>query len=150
MVPISSNIYSGEAVIFDNRSLFDFQQKIEERRAKKQLAEQEAIDGYLDEVSKKLTPTGMRAQDVPNFLKMQQDFRSIEKQYRGTRDPLKRLELEKKADEMFLYIQRSKKADEIAKPTREALKNPDNRKKLNTERMMHDLAISSAFLLLCI
>lgn len=141
MVPISPNIYSGAAVVFDNRSLFDYQQKIEDRRLKRQLAEQEAVDSYLEDVNKKLTPTGMRAQDVPNFLKMQNDFRQLSNQYKSTKDPYKRLELQKKGDEMFLYIQRSKQADELAKPTREALKNPENRKKLNTERMMQDLAI---------
>lgn len=141
MVPISPEIYSGAAVVMDNRSLFDYAQKIEERRAKRALAEQEAVEKYSDEINKKLTPTGMRAQDVPNFLKMQNDFRELFNQYRGTKDPYKRLELQKKADEMFLYIQRSKQADELAKPTREALKNPENRKKLNTERMMQDLAI---------
>jgi hypothetical protein len=141
MVPISPEIYSGAAVVMDNRSLFDYMQKIEDRRAKRALAEQEAVDGYLEDVNKKLTPTGMRAQDVPNFLKMQNDFRQLSNQYKSTRDPLKRLELQKKGDEMFLYIQKSKQADELAKPTREALKNPENRKKLNTERMMQDLAI---------
>lgn len=141
MVPISPEIYSGAAVVMDNRSLFDYMQKIEDRRAKRALAEQEAVDGYLEDVNKKLTPTGMRAQDVPNFLKMQNDFRQLSNQYKSTRDPIKRLELQKKGDEMFLYIQKSKQADELAKPTREALKNPENRKKLNTERMMQDLAI---------
>jgi hypothetical protein len=141
MVPISPEIYSGAAVVMDNRSLFDYIQKLEDRRAKRALAEQEAVDGYLEDVNKKLTPTGMRAQDVPNFLKMQNDFRQLSNQYKSTRDPLKRLELQKKGDEMFLYIQKSKQADELAKPTREALKNPENRKKLNTERMMQDLAI---------
>jgi hypothetical protein len=141
MVPISPEIYSGAAVVMDNRSLFDYIQKLEDRRAKRALAEQEAVDNYLEDVNKKLTPTGMRAQDVPNFLKMQNDFRQLSNQYKSTRDPLKRLELQKKGDEMFLYIQKSKQADELAKPTREALKNPENRKKLNTERMMQDLAI---------
>lgn len=141
MVPISPEIYSGAAVVMDNRSLFDYIQRLEDRRAKRALAEQEAVDNYLDDVSKKLTPTGMRAQDIPNFLKMQNDFRQLSSQYKSTKDPYKRLELQKKGDEMFLYIQRSKQADELAKPTREALKNPENRKKLNTERMMQDLAI---------
>lgn len=141
MVPISPEIYSGAAVVMDNRSLFDYMQKIEDRRAKRALAEQEAVDNYLEDVNKKLTPTGMRAQDVPNFLKMQNDFRQLSNQYKSTRDPLKRLELQKKGDEMFLYIQKSKQADELAKPTRDALGNPENRKKLNTERMMKDLAI---------
>jgi len=141
MVPISSDIYSGAAVVMDNRSLFDYIQKIEDRRAKRALAEQEAVDKYIEDASKKLTPTGMRAQDVPNFLKMQNDFRQLSNQYKSTKDPYKRLELQKKGDEMFLFIQRSKQADELAKPTREALKNPENRKKLNTEKMMQDLAI---------
>lgn len=141
MVPISSDIYSGAAVVMDNRSLFDYIQKIEDRRAKREAAEQEAIDKYIDDASKKLTTTGMRAQDVPNFLKMQNDFRQLSNQYKSTKDPYKRLELQKKGDEMFLFIQKSKQADELAKPTREALKNPENRKKLNTEKMMQDLAI---------
>ena len=141
MVPISSDIYSGAAVVMDNRSLFDYIQKIEDRRAKREAAEQEAIDKYIDDASKKLTTTGMRAQDVPSFLKMQNDFRQLSNQYKSTKDPYKRLELQKKGDEMFLFIQRSKQADELAKPTREALKNPENRKKLNTEKMMQDLAI---------
>lgn len=141
MVPISPEIYSGAAVVMDNRSLFDYIQKIEDRRLKQRLAEQEAVDNYLEDVNKKLTPTGMRAQDVPNFLKMQNDFRQLSNQYKSTKDPLKRLELQKKGDEMFLYIQKSKQADELAKPTREALKNPANREKLNTEKMMQDLAI---------
>jgi hypothetical protein len=141
MVPISSDIYSSAAVVMDNRSLFDYMQKIEDRRAKREAAEQEAIDKYIDDASKKLTTTGMRAQDVPNFLKMQNDFRQLSNQYKSTKDPYKRLELQKKGDEMFLFIQRSKQADELAKPTRDALRNPDNRKKLNTEKMMQDLAI---------
>jgi hypothetical protein len=141
MVPISSDIYSSAAVVMDNRSLFDYMQKIEDRRAKREAAEQEAVDKYIEDASKKLTPTGMRAQDVPNFLKMQNDFRQLSNQYKSTKDPYKRLELQKKGDEMFLFIQRSKQADELAKPTRDALRNPDNRKKLNTEKMMQDLAI---------
>lgn len=141
MVPISPEIYSGAAVVMDNRSLFDYIQKIEDRRAKRALAEQEAVDKYIDDASKKLTPTGMRAQDVPNFLKMQNDFRQLSNQYKSTKDPYKRLELQKKGDEMFLYIQKSKQAEELAKPARDALKNPENRKKLNTEKMMQDLAI---------
>jgi hypothetical protein len=141
MVPISSDIYSSAAVVMDNRSLFDYMQKIEDRRAKREAAEQEAIDKYIDDASKKLTTTGMRAQDVPNFLKMQNDFRQLSNQYKSTKNPYKRLELQKKGDEMFLFIQKSKQADELAKPTREALKNPENRKKLNTEKMMQDLAI---------
>jgi hypothetical protein len=141
MVPISSDIYSSAAVVMDNRSLFDYMQKIEDRRAKREAAEQEAIDKYIDDASKKLTTTGMRAQDVPSFLKMQNDFRQLSNQYKSTKDPYKRLELQKKGDEMFLFIQKSKQADDSAKPAREALKNPENRKKLNTEKMMQDLAI---------
>jgi hypothetical protein len=141
MVPISPQVYSAEAVVFDTKPLFDYAQRLDERRAKRALAEQEAVDNYLKDINKNLTPTGMRAQDVPKFLEMQKEFRGLSNQYKGTKDPYKRLELQKKGDEMFLYIQRSKQADELAKPTREALKNPENRKKLNTEKMMQDLAI---------
>ena len=33
MVPISSNIYSAEAVVFDNKGLFDLQQRLAAKKA---------------------------------------------------------------------------------------------------------------------
>lgn len=141
MVPISPQVYSAEAVIFDTKPLFDYAQKLDERRAKRALAEQEAIDKYVEQTQKNLTPTGMRSQDIPGFQKMQDEFRSLANQYKNTKDPIKRFQLQKKGDEMFLYIQKSKEEEKKAEPARTALANPENRKKLNVPKMMEALSV---------
>lgn len=141
MVPISPQAYSAEAVVFDTKPLFDYAQKLDERRAKRALAEQEAIDKYVEQTQKNLTPTGMRSQDIPGFQKMQDEFRSLANQYKNTKDPIKRFQLQKKGDEMFLYIQKSKEEEKKAEPARTALANPENRKKLNVPKMMEALSV---------
>jgi len=141
MVPISPQAYSAEAVVFDTKPLFDYAQRLDERRAKRALAEQEAVDKYVEQTQKNLTPTGMRSQDIPGFQKMQDDFRSLANQYKNTKDPIKRFQLQKKGDEMFLYIQRSKEEEKRAEPARAALANPENRKKLNVPKMMEALSV---------
>lgn len=141
MVPISPQVYSAEAVVFDTKPLFDYAQKLDERRAKRALAEQEAIDKYVEQTQKNLTPTGMRSQDIPGFQKMQDEFRSLANQYKNTKDPIKRFQLQKKGDEMFLYIQKSKEEEKKAEPARTALANPENRKKLNVPKMMEALSV---------
>lgn len=141
MVPISPQAYSAEAVIFDTKPLFDYAQKLDERRAKRALAEQEAVDKYVEQTQKNLTPTGMRSQDIPGFQKMQDEFRSLSDQYKNTKDPIKRFQLQKKGDEMFLYIQKSKEEEKKAEPARTALANPENRKKLNVPKMMEALSV---------
>ena len=82
MVPISPEIYSGGAVVFDTRSLFDYQQRLADRRAKRQAAEQEAIDNYLKEISKTPDPYGMRKVDIPTFDQKLNDFRLLSNEFR--------------------------------------------------------------------
>ncbi len=141
MVPISPEIYSSTAVVMDNRGLSDFILKLEDKRARRAAAEQDAIEKYLADASRKLTPTGMRTQDIPKFQQMETDWRNQALQYKNTKDPYKRLELEQKANEMFLYIQRSKEEGEKGKQTRDYLKNPDAKNKLNLPKLMQDLTL---------
>jgi len=70
MVPISSNIYSAEAVVFDNKGLFDLQQRL----AAKKAAKEEALNKYFADLKGKINPAGMRTQDVAGFNKKLNDW----------------------------------------------------------------------------
>lgn len=139
MVPISPEIYSGAAVVMDNRSLFDYMQKIEDRRAKRALAEQEAADNYAKEIGKNLTPTGMKTNDIPHFLKLQQEIRQLSDRYRTTRNPLDKFALNNKADEALLFISESKAAVKEGEQPTSALGNVGNRNKVDFENLGRDL-----------
>ena len=60
MVPISPNIYSAEAVIFDNKGLFDLQQKL----AAKKAAKEEALNKYFTDLQGKINTAGVRTKDL--------------------------------------------------------------------------------------
>lgn len=139
MVPISPEIYSGAAVVMDNRSLFDYIQKLEDRRAKRALAEQEAADNYAKEIGKNLTPTGMKTNDIPHFLKLQQEIRQLSDRYRTTRNPLDKFALNNKADEALLFINESKAAVKEGEQPTSALGNVGNRNKVDFENLGRDL-----------
>lgn len=139
MVPISPEIYSGAAVVMDNRSLFDYIQKIEDRRAKRALAEQEAADNYVKEIGKNLTPTGMKTNDIPHFIQLQQEIRQLSDRYRTTRNPLDKFALNNKADEALLFINESKAAVKEGEQPTSALGNVGNRNKVDFENLARDL-----------
>lgn len=141
MVPISPEIYSGAAVVMDNRSLFDYAQKIEERRAKRALAEQEAIDKYVVEIGKNLTPTGMKVNDIPDYLKMQQEFRELSDKYKTSRNPFDKLALNNKADEMFLFINESKGAVKEGEQPTSTLGDASKRNQVDFETLAKDLEL---------
>lgn len=146
MVPISPNIYSGAAVVMDNRSLFDYIQKLEDRRLKRQLAEQDAINDYLKNTSKDIDYKGIRATDINNFQKKLAEFRGISDEFRrNPRDLNKRLELDRKADDLRLFVQKSKEAKEVDKEyanfLRQVNTNRELRKTTNLKRVMQDKAI---------
>lgn len=141
MVPISPEIYSGAAVVMDNRSLFDYAQKIEERRAKKSLAEQEAIDKYVVEIGKNLTPTGMKVNDIPDYLKMQQELRELSDKYKSSRNPFDKLALNNKADEMFLFINESKGAVKEGEQPTSTLGDASKRNQVDFETLAKDLEL---------
>lgn len=141
MVPISPEIYSGAAVVMDNRSLFDYAQKIEERRAKRALAEQEAIDKYVVEIGKNLTPTGMKVNDIPDYLKMQQELRELSDKYKSSRNPFDKLALNNKADEMFLFINESKGAVKEGEQPTSTLGDASKRNQVDFETLAKDLEL---------
>lgn len=135
MVPISPQVYSAEAVVFDTKPLFDYAQKLDERRAKRALAEQEAVENYLKELPKLVNPAGMKTNDIPDFLKMQQEFRQLSNKYKVTKNPLDKLALESKADEMFLFVNESKGAVEEGKQPTGALADPNKKNKIDFETL---------------
>ena len=139
MVPISPNIYSSAAVVMDNRSLFDYMQKIEDRRAKRALAEQEAVDNFVKEIGKNLTPTGMKTNDIPHFIQLQQEIRQLSDKYRSTKNPLDKFALNNKADEALLFINESKAAVKEGEQPTSALGNVGNRNKVDFENLAQDL-----------
>jgi uncharacterized protein YeeX (DUF496 family) len=146
MVPISPNIYSAEAVVFDNKGLFDLQQKIADRRAKKQAAEQEALDTYLKETSKIPESYGMRNIDKKEFAKKVDDFRLLSNEFRKSPKNLeKRLQLEQAADRLKLFVSRSKEAKEGTKSFNNFIvdisTNPEKRKSVDIQRLMLDKEI---------
>lgn len=146
MVPISPNIYSGAAVVMDNRSLFDYIQKLEDRRLKRQLAEQDAINDYLKNTSKDIDYKGIRTTDINNFQKKLNEFRGLSDEFRkNPRDLNKRLELDRKADDLRLFVQKSKEAKEVDKEyanfLRQVNTNRELRKTTNLKRVMQDKAI---------
>jgi uncharacterized protein YeeX (DUF496 family) len=146
MVPISPNIYSAEAVVFDNKGLFDLQQKIADRRAKKQAAEQEALDTYLKEMSKIPESYGMRNIDKKEFAKKVDDFRLLSNEFRKSPKNLeKRLQLEQAADQLKLFVSRSKEAKEGTKSFNNFIldisTNPEKRKSVDIQKLMLDKEI---------
>lgn len=151
MVPISPEIFSSEAVIFDNRSLFDYQQKLAERRAKREAAEQEALDGYLKELAKTPDPFGMRKGDIPLFKQKLDGFRALSNEFRKSPQDLdKKLKLQQSADELKTFVARSKEAKEVGKRYNDFIAqlamNPEKRKSTDLEKLvldkeMHDLPL---------
>lgn len=140
---IPREIYTLGAVKFDAQPLLklqrEMQKEIAAKKEAKQKAEQEAIDSYIKEYSKNLTPTGMKTNDIPDFLQMQQEFRSLSNKYKSTKNPLDRLALDKKADEMFLFINESKGAVEEGKQPTSTLADPNKRNKVDFEALARDL-----------
>jgi hypothetical protein len=114
-------------------------QKIEDRRAKRALAEQEAADNYAKDIGKNLTPTGMKTNDIPHFIQLQQEIRQLSDKYRSTKNPLDKFALNNKADEALLFINESKAAVKEGEQPTSALGNVGNRNKVDFENLAQDL-----------
>ena len=135
MVPISPQVYSAEAVVFDTKPLFDYAQKLEERRAKRALAEQEAVENYLKELPKSINFAGMAVNDIPDFLAMQKEFRQLSNKYKSTKNPLDKIAVENKADEMLLHVSKSKdKVKKSEQPTA-TLADPNKKGKVDFTKL---------------
>lgn len=143
MVPISPQVFSGGAVVFDTRSLFDYQQKLAERRAKRDAAEQEALDNYLKELGKTPDPYGMRKNDIPTFNKKLNDFRQLSNDFRkAPKDLESRLKLQQAADDLKIFVARSKEEKEKDKSydnlIADLAANSEKRKTTNIEKLIAD------------
>jgi len=62
-IPAPSNPYASVAVIFDSTPYTEFYIKEQQ----KELAKEEALDRYYQEEMSKISPAGMRADDLPVF-----------------------------------------------------------------------------------
>jgi len=143
MVPISPQVFSGGAVVFDTRSLFDYQQKLAERRAKRDAAEQEALTNYLKEVSKIPDSEGMRNIDKKIFAKKVDDFRVLTNEFKKSPKNLdQRLKLERAADDLKLFVSRSKEEKEKTKSFNNFIADiatsPEKRKSVDVQKLMID------------
>ncbi len=143
MVPISPQVFSGGAVVFDTRSLFDYQQRLAERRAKRDAAEQEALDNYLKELGKTPDPYGMRKNDIPTFNKKLNDFRQLSNDFKKAPKNLEsRLKLQQAADDLKIFVARSKEEKEKDKSYNNLIAdlaaNPEKRKTTNVEKLIAD------------
>lgn len=135
MVPISPQVYSAEAVTFDTKPLFDYMQRLDERRAKRALAEQEAVENYLKELPKSINPAGMAVNDIPDYLAMQKEFRQLSDKYKSTKNPLDKIAVDNKADEMFLHVSKSKdKVKKSEQPTA-TLADPNKKGKVDFTKL---------------
>lgn len=146
MVPISPQAYSAEAVIFDTKPLFDYAQKLDERRAKRALAEQEAFDEWNRANEKALDSSNLRTQERPLFDKGLQEYRQLSLEAkRNPRDYNKKALAQKKADQLFSLVNKSKNAKEIDKEYISFLRNihtnPEQRKTTDLDAVLRDKAI---------
>lgn len=146
MVPISPQVYSAEAVVFDTKPLFDYAQKLDERRAKRALAEQEAFDEWNKANEKAFDSSNLRTQERPLFDKGLQEYRQLSLEAkRNPRDYNKKALAQKKADELFSLVNKSKNAKEIDKEYVSFLRNihtnPEQRKTTDLDAVLRDKAI---------
>lgn len=145
MVPISPQVYSAEAVVFDTKPLFDYAQRLDERRAKRALAEQEAFDEWNKANEKAFDSSNLRTQERPLFDKGLEEYRqlSIEAK-RNPKDYSKRAIAQKKADELFSLVNKSKNAKEIGKEYTAILRNiqsnPEQRKTTDLDALIKDIS----------
>lgn len=143
MVPISPEIYSGAAVTFDNRSLFDFQQRLEDRRMKQQMAEQEAIEKFLKDTEKDLSTKGIRQADIPRFTEKITEYRNLSNEYKKQpRNLEKKIQLMNAAENLSSFVQKSKDTKEEEKQGYSTLRqirtNKGLRETFDLERFMSD------------
>lgn len=147
MVPISPQAYSGSAVVFDTRPIFNYAQKLEERRAKRALAEQEAFDEWNKANERQLDPTNIRwSKEGDQFTRGLQEYKSLAIEAKNNpRDYAKKIAAQKKADELIFLVRASKEAKEVDKEYNSFLRsvqtNPEQRKTTDLDAVLRDKAI---------
>jgi len=141
MVP--REVYTLGAVQFDTRPLVKLQGELLAKREAKQKAEEEAIDKYVLGYAGKLTPTGVRTNDLSGFetrRKAWVDF-ALQNKSKIKTDPLVRAESDRLYNNALTYIQASKNEEEKGKPAKTMLFDPSKRSGLNTEALMSDISL---------
>jgi len=141
MVP--REVYTLGAVQFDTRPLVKLQGELLAKREAKQKAEEEAIDKYVLGYAGKLTPTGVRTNDLAGFetrRKSWVDF-ALQNKSKIKTDPLVRAESDRLYNNALAYIQASKNEEEKGKPAKTMLFDPSKRSGLNTEALMSDISL---------
>lgn len=105
------NIYTFGQVQLDTQPLAQLQGRL---IAKKQ-AEEEALNKYFTDASGKLTPTGMRQQDVAEFLKKKDELmrEGIAKKAEISRGGLAKQEFNSKLSQLFADIDKSKQVGKL-------------------------------------
>ena len=142
-VSIPREVFTLGAVQFDTSRLANLEGQILAKREAKRQAEQEAIDKYMMEQGGKLTPTGVRTDDLPGFEERRKawvDF-SLKNKSQIKSDPLIRAEADRLFNNTLAYIQASKNEEEKVKPAKTMLADPTKRNQLNTEAVISDIAL---------
>jgi hypothetical protein len=142
-VSIPREVFTLGAVQFDTSRLANLEGQILAKREAKRQAEQEAIDKYMMEQGGKLTPTGVRTDDLPGFEERRKawvDF-SLKNKSQIKSDPLIRAEADRLFNNTLAYIQASKNEEEKVKPAKTMLADPTKRNQLNTEAVIRDIAL---------
>ena len=147
---IPKEIYTLGAVRLNSQRLAEIEGQLLAKREAKRAAEDEAINKYLTDQAGKLTPTGVRAIDLPGFEKRRRDWMqfSILNKDKIKKDPLTRMEADRLYNDALSWVQQSKAAEEEKKPAIDLVRNPNTRNKLNFERVasdisLHDLALDN-------
>lgn len=142
-VSIPREVFTLGAVQFDTSRLANLEGQILAKREAKRQAEQEAIDKYLMDLGGKLTPTGVRTDDLPGFearRKAWTDF-SMNNKSEIKSNPLVRAQADKLYNDALSYIQASKNEEEKAKAAKNMLVDPSKRNQLNTRALIEDISL---------
>lgn len=147
---IPREIYTLGAVRLNSQRLAEIEGQLLAKREAKRAAEDEAINKYLTDQAGKLTPTGVRAIDLPGFEKKRRDWMqfSILNKDKIKKDPLAKMEADRLYNDALSWQQQSKDATEEKKPAIDLVRNPNTRNQLNFERVasdisLHDLALDN-------
>lgn len=140
---IPKEIYTLGAVRFNTQPLAQLQGQLLAKREAKRAAEDDAINKYLTDQAGKLTPTGVRAIDLPGFEKRRKDWMqfSILNKDKIKKDPLTRMEADRLYNDALAWQQQSKDATGERTPAIDLIRNPNTRNQLNFERVAADITL---------
>lgn len=140
-IPASSNPYASGAVVFDSTPYVEYYI----REQQKEQAKDEALDKYYQEEMSKISPAGMRADDLPIF---NQKFNELKKVWIENKDAIKnptKYGFEKaqqfnqlKADLMSIPVE-SKQEKEVEAAVLKVLADPTKRKLVDIPKLSEQM-----------